>query len=128
MLESIIRIIDGLPHVLQESLEKSLCVKAETCSGIALLETYWRYLVAKGKGDYVELFFDAWMNSDGKIWKEELSERDYISDVLLKIAKEMGWEERIKKAAELINARSIGYVGRKDYSLFNPLQWFERIY
>lgn len=31
-----------------------------------------------------------------------------------------------KKATALINARSIGYVGRKDYSLFNPLQWFER--
>ena len=39
----------------------------------------------------------------------------------------MGWEERIKKTAELINIRSISYVGRKDYSLFNPLQWFERI-
>lgn len=127
VLESIIRIIDGLPHIFQESLEKSLCVKADTCSGIALLETYWRYLVARGKGDYVELFFDTWMNSGGKIWEEELSERDYISDILLKIAKAMGWEERIKKAAELINARSIGYVGRKDYSLFNPLQWFERI-
>lgn len=126
VLESIIRIIDNLPHVFQESLEKSLCIKAETYSEIALLEVYWRYLVAKGKGAYIELFFDAWMNSDGKIWKEELSERDYISNVLLKIAKEMGWEERIKKATALINARSIGYVGRKDYSLFNPLQWFER--
>lgn len=103
-----------------------MCIKAETYSEIALLEVYWRYLVAKGKGAYIELFFDAWMNSDGKIWKEELSERDYISNVLLKIAKEMGWEERIKKATALINARSIGYVGRKDYSLFNPLQWFER--
>ena len=34
--------------------------------------------MSKGKEDYVELFFDAWMNSDGMIWKEELSERDYI--------------------------------------------------
>lgn len=127
VLESIILIIDGLPHVFQESLEKSLCIKAKTYSEIALLETYWRYLVAKGKVDFVESFFDVWMNPNGEIWKEELSERDYISDVLLKIANEMGWEERIKKAVELINARSIGYIGRKDYSLFNPLQWFERI-
>lgn len=54
-------------------------------------------MVAKRKGDYVELFFDTWMNYDGKIWKEELSEGDYISDVLLKIAKAMGWEKRIKR-------------------------------
>ncbi len=127
VLESIIRIIDSFPHAFQESLEKSLCVKAETYSEISLLEIYWKYLVSKGKENYVELFFDAWMNSDGMIWKEELSERDYISDVLLTIARKMGWEERIKKAVELINARSIGYIGRKDYSLFNPLQWFERV-
>ena len=124
---SIIEKINDLPLVIQKSLEMRLCAKAETCSGIALLEMYWKYLVAKGKEDLVEIFFDVWMNPDGRIWQEELSERDSISDVLLSIANAMHWEKRIKEALELINARSIGYVGRKDYSLFNPLQWFERI-
>jgi len=127
ILVSIILIIDNLPLICQESLENTLCIKAETQSGIALLETYWKFLYVKGKGDLVKAFFDTWMNHDGNIWKEELSERDYIAEVLLRIAKEMNWQERIQKAVELLNARSIGYVGRKDYSLFNPLQWFERI-
>lgn len=127
ILGSIIEKINDLPLVIQKSLEIRLCAKAETCSGIALLETYWKYLVVKGKEDLVEIFFDVWMNPDGRIWQEELSERDFISGVLLNIANEIHWEKRIKEALELINARSIGYVGRKDYSLFNPLQWFERI-
>ncbi|BFL48214.1 ATP-binding protein [Lactonifactor longoviformis] len=127
ILASIIRIINGLPSMLQKLLEDRLCAKAETCSGIALLETYWRFLYVRGNGNVIEEFFDAWMGPTGMIWKEELSERNYISDVLLKIAEEMNWTERIQRARELLNARSIGYVGRKDYSLFNPLQWFERI-
>lgn len=127
ILERILDIIDDMPFAIRDSLEMGLCVKAKTCSGIALLESYWRFLVKKGKTDYIETFFDSWMNHDGYIWKEELSERDYISDVLMKIAKEMHWEEKIKKTSELINVRDIGYVGRKDYSLFNPLQWFKRI-
>ena len=73
VLESIIRIIDNLPHVFQESLERSLCIKAETYSEIALLEVYWRYLVAKGKGAYMELAngdFDTMDDEQGSVLEE----------------------------------------------------------
>ena len=58
------------------------------------------------------------MNSDGKIWKEELSERDYISNVLLKIAKEMGWEERIKKASTFPKKNHIDLWYDKEHDVF----------
>ncbi len=31
------------------------------------------------------------------------------------------------KRLRLLSARIIGYVGRKDYSLYTPLKWFERL-
>lgn len=127
ILISIIQMTEYLPTDLQILLKKRLCEKAETYSEIALLESYWEFLVKNGKINVIEKFYDTWMCPDGLIWIEELSERDYISSTLLKIAEKMNWEERIRKSLDLLNARSIGYVGRKDYSLLNPLQWFERI-
>jgi len=110
-----------------EILKEKLCAKAETYSEVSLFEGYWRYLCAHNKVSLVEKYFDVWMGFNGKIWQEELSDRQYISEVLLKIAEEMRWQERTQKSLELLNVRSIGYVGRKEYSLVNPLNWFERI-
>lgn len=127
ILESIIWLNDKLPQLFVDMLKEKLCTKAEAYCEVALFESYWLYLCIQGKADLVKNYFDVWMGSCGKIWSVELSDREYISGVLLNIAKEMRWQERAQKAVELLNARSIGYVGRKDYSLFYPLKWFERI-
>lgn len=127
VLESIIRLNDMLPQSFTEILEEKLCEKAKTFSEVMLFESYWSYLCACNKIDLVEKYFDEWMGFDGIIWSEELSEREYISRILLKVAEKMGWQEKLNNALKLLNARSIGYVGRKDYSLFSPLNWFERI-
>lgn len=127
ILKTVIQLNDVLPQAFREALKEEICEKVETCSEVSLFENYWRYLCANNKANLVEKYFDEWMGFDGKIWKEELSDRQYISEVLLKIAEEMRWQEKIRRSLELLNARSIGYVGYKDYSLFNPLKWFERI-
>ena len=127
ILKSIIQLNEMLPQAFVEILKEKLCAKAETYSEVSLFEGYWRYLCAHNKVSLVEKYFDVWMGFNGKIWQEELSDRQYISEVLLKIAEEMRWQERTQKSLELLNVRSIGYVGRKEYSLVNPLNWFERI-
>lgn len=127
ILKSIIQLNEMLPQTFVEILKEKLCAKAETYSEVSLFEGYWRYLCAHNKVSLVEKYFDVWMGFNGKIWQKELSDRQYISEVLLKIAEEMRWQERTQKSLELLNVRSIGYVGRKEYSLVNPLNWFERI-
>ena len=127
LLESVIRVNSMLPQSFIEALEEKLCEKAKKYDDIMLFESYWSYLCAHNKVDIVENYFDEWMGFNGIIWSEELSEREYISGILLKIAEKIGWQERAHNAKKLLNARSIGYVGRKDYSLFSPLNWFERI-
>ena len=127
ILESIIQLNDMLPQSFTEVLEDKLCEKAKTYSEVMLLESYWSYLCACNKTYLVEKYFDEWMGFDGIIWSEELSERGYISEILLKIAEKMGWKEKVNNALELLNERSISYVGRRECSLFNPLNWFERI-
>lgn len=126
ILTRVIDIAYKLPGSFNQALLSNLCDKAGTQSGLALFEVYWKYLYTSGKGDLLKSFFDAWMDKDGKIWSEDLSERGYISEVLLEIANKLEWKERVQNATELLSARSISYVGRKDYSLFYPLHWFER--
>lgn len=127
ILSRVIDIVYKLPGSFNQSLLSSLCDKAGTQYGIALLEVYWKYLYTSGKGELLKSFFDAWMDEHGKIWSEDLSERRYIAEVLLEIANELEWKERVQNATMLLSARSISYVGRKDYSLFTPLHWFERV-
>lgn len=127
ILSRVIDIVNKLPGSFNQALLSNLCDKAGTQCGIVLFEVYWKYLYTSGKGDLLKSFFDAWMDKDGKVWSEDLSERVYISEVLLEIANKLEWKERVQSANELLNARSISYVGRKDYSLFTPLYWFERV-
>lgn len=127
ILESIIKVNNMLPQAFRDVLERKVCEKAETYSEVALFESYWSYLCIHNKSDLVEKYFDEWMNFDGIIWNIDLSEREYVAGVLLKMAEEMKWKEKVQSALNLLNARSIGYVGRKEGSLFSPLKWFERI-
>lgn len=129
LLESIIQfnVNDNFPQAFQEVLKEKLCAKAKTCEAVFLFESYWRYLCDHNMVNLVEKYFDAWMDFYGKVWKVELADRKNISAILLKIAKEMNWKERIQKAEKLLNARRIGYVGHKEYSLFSPLNWYKRI-
>lgn len=126
ILTRIIDIIYKLPSIFNNVLHSNLCDKVGTQDGLAFFEVYWEYLHISGKDDLLQSFFDSWMDKDGYIWGEDLSERQYISDVLLEIAEKLGWKKRVQNATELMNARSISYVGRKDYSLFTPLRWFKR--
>lgn len=127
ILESIIRINDELPQEFRYVLLSNLKEKLKKYDEVLLFESYWGYLVNRGEKELVQDYFDIWMGKHGKVWEEDLSERDYKASVLLDVADKMKWTELLIQTRKLLNVRSIGYVGRKDYSLFNPLQWFGRI-
>ena len=78
----IIQLNNMLPQEFMEVLKESLYAKAETYSEVSLFESYWKYLCYHNKVNLVERYFDVWMGFEGKIWQEELSDRQYISEVL----------------------------------------------
>lgn len=127
ILESIISVSDKLPQQFRVILLSTLKDKLKKYDEVLLFESYWGYLVERGETDLVQDYFNVWMGKCGKVWEEDLSERDFIASVLLNVADKMKWVELGNQTRKLMNVRSIGYVGRKDYSLFNPLQWFGRI-
>jgi hypothetical protein len=83
----------------------------------------------KGLGEYkaLEDIFDYWMSESGAVWEQEIGEMTEIADKFIFKAYELGWEEKAEKAEDILKHKSIGYVGRKEYSLYIPLKWFERI-
>ena len=127
VLESFINISNKLSEDLQKILLKKICLKAKKYDEIILFKSYWKYLSIHSKDGLLEDYFNAWMDKNGKIWEQELSERDFIADILINIAEKMNWDEKVEQAHQILNDRSIGYIGHKEYSLFTPLNWFKRI-
>ena len=71
--------------------------------------------------------FLQWMREDGLLWQKELAEINEIAQDFISRALGMGWIEEAEKAQKLLDSKSVGYVGRKDYSLFSPLKWYKQL-
>lgn len=69
--------------------------------------------------------FDFWAGDNGIVWNNEYTDIEYICDDIV------GWltKEKDFEKAEKIDKRKklklIGYVGRKDYSMMDVLDWYK---
>lgn len=69
--------------------------------------------------------FNFWAGDNGIVWNSEYTEIEYICDDII------GWlrKEKDFEDAEKIDRRKklklIGYVGRKDYSMMDVLDWYK---
>lgn len=127
MLNYILHLSQRLPSHLQKILMENLEQKASCCDDTFLFAQYWRYLKCHGREDILQVYFDRWLSKDGKLWQVDLSDREYIAQPLLQMANELEWKKQVEDAERLLFVRRIGYVGRKDYSLYTPLNWFKRV-
>lgn len=125
VIQNVIRLAERLPVRFQEILNKELRKKVCIGDEVSLIDCCWEYLSQKGELSTIEEYYDKWMSLDGLLWKEELSDRVFRADLLISMARQLGWKEKAEEAEKLLQVR-IGYVGRKDYSLFTPLNWISR--
>lgn len=112
---------------LQTLLLEELSMKASQWDDPLLFGEYWRYLHLHKRDSILRAYFDNWLGNTGRIWKEELSDREILAQPLLEMADELNWNAQAGEARRLLFIRRIGYVGRKDYSLYDPLKWFQRV-
>ncbi len=91
------------------------------------LDLWWNYLRINKYEDILREVYDYWMGEKGKIWEAELHDIKLISSTFIPKAKELGWYDEVNRITELLESKLIGYVGRKDYSLFNPLEFYKSL-
>lgn len=108
-------------------LNEVLIERANNYKSIRHLDIYWTYLKDLGKFKVLEGIFDYWMSENGAVWEQEIAEMTEIADNFIIKAYEFGWEEKTQNAENILKQKSIGYVGRKEYSLYTPLKWYRRI-
>ncbi|MCH3964524.1 MAG: hypothetical protein LKE46_09635 [Clostridium sp.] len=91
------------------------------------IDVYWNYLKDKNEIKLLDDLFEHWVGDNGEIWKSEISDMYDIGEKFIFLGGLVKWSSRIEKVREKLNRKSIGYTGRKEYSLYMPLRWFETL-
>lgn len=110
-----------------DAIYKIIVEKAENNEPIRYIDIYWEFLKDKRETRVLEDIFDYWMSEEGIVWNEDIGSLMDISEDFINKAYNMGWDEKAKKAKEILNHKYIGYIGRKEYSLYIPLKWYEKL-
>lgn len=84
------------------------------------------FLITKSKESYMALV-DYWCGVDGKAWKQEYDEVEYCCLNIIGTLSKFGENDVAKSIAEQLRLKMFGYVGRKDYSLIDLLEYYEEI-
>ena len=57
----------------------------------------------------------------------EFSELQRLANLFLDLSKSVIDSSKILASINILSSKFLGYIGRKEYSLFNLLEWFEII-
>lgn len=127
LLNSIIRMHPKMDAEFQKVVDSKFASRAEDYEHIEHLNIYWEHLKRHGQLGLLEQLFDNWMKPTGFVWGKELYETNEIATDFIERAAELGWKDRVKEAQRLLDSRIVGYVGRKDYSLYYLMNWYKNI-
>lgn len=128
LLELLLYLSNDFPKKYEIKVIDMVTECAKITKSLTLIKIWWPYLKSCGKEKELYEIFNKWMDlENGEAWNQELYEVHRTANVLLPLALEMGWDKEVKEIKEVLEGNKVGYVGRKDYSLYKPLEWFETI-
>lgn len=127
LLKAVIRMYPRQDAEFRKQVDLTFSNRAKDFENIAHLDIYWNHLNKIGYNDPLKQLFDKWMEPSGYVWKKELHEINSIVQDFIAKALKLGWTDRVTEIQRLLNSRIIGYVGRKEYSLYTLLNWYKRI-
>ncbi|EGD45740.1 hypothetical protein Cpap_0068 [Ruminiclostridium papyrosolvens DSM 2782] len=127
LLNSIIRMYPKMDAEFRKAVDSMFSSRVEDYEHIEHLNIYWNHLKLHGQHGLLEQLFDNWMNPTGLVWDKELYEINEIATDFIEKATELGWKDRVIEAQKLLDSRIVGYVGRKDYSLYYLMNWYKHI-
>lgn len=127
LLRETIEIVKRLDVSYQNLLKNVIIYNVKDYETIRHLDICWNYLRNNNQEAILLELFDYWMNETGLLWQQELSEIIDIGENFISKAEDIGWSEKAKNARKLLESKLVGYVGRKEYSLFSPLKWYEEL-
>lgn len=128
LLSCLIFLSDKLSEMYNQYILEQIAGKVKNIDSLALIELWWPYLKKRGRIDDLFDIFSKWMNlKDGKAWLNPVSELHDIGDVLIPLARDLGWNSNVQKIEDTLNYCKIGYMESKDDSLELSLKLFSNI-
>lgn len=127
LLKNIILLTDKLDSVFQDFLLDIFTNVARNYRNIRHLNIYWNYLKIKNQSAVLEELFDKWMSVGGLAWQQEAADMDKIAREFIDRAVEMSWGAKAENAKTCLESKIVSYTGRKEYSIYSLLDWYERI-
>jgi len=125
ILNQLKEVTDLLPREFENKLIEVLKKHLENPNNILYLESIWPILQEFGENEVLSKLYSYWMDNGGKVWEEEFSELQRLANLFLDLSKGVIDSSRIVASKNTLSSKFIGYSGRKEYSLFNLLEWFE---
>lgn len=69
---------------------------------------------------------DKWICINGDLWKNyDISDVNNYLTKIVDIYKKMGFNEKVTEILKRESYRRIGYIGNKDYSIYNLIDWYK---
>ncbi|MBU5253116.1 hypothetical protein KQI46_14595, partial [Lysinibacillus capsici] len=127
LLNQLKEVTDLLPREYENKLIEVLKRHLENPNNILYLESTWPILQEFGENKVLSELYSYWMDNEGKVWEEEFSELQRLANLFLDLSKSVIDSSKILASKNILSSKFLGYIGRKEYSLFNLLEWFEII-
>lgn len=91
----------------------------------AFLEVLWQAAADRGLHDLLQHWVVRWVGPDGEAWRMDLGDRAEAVRRFAPLARRAGFGDLAAAAEERLRRLQVGYIGRKEYALAVPLEWFE---
>lgn len=128
VLSLLIYVSESFPDCFEDAVINMVTQHALKTETLTTINIWWPYLKCHSKERELFDIFQKWFAPNtGIVWSKELGETHNIADIIMPLASEMGWDSEIEAATRLLNYSKVGYISRKDYSLYKPLDWFVSI-
>jgi|GEM_PF-1709492 len=89
------------------------------------LDVLWAVSADCGQNDLLRRWTARWIGPDGAVWVMDLGDRRDGVRKFADLARGAGFGDLAAAAERRFRRSQIGYIGRKEYALDHPLQWFE---
>lgn len=128
LLETFLTLAINFDNIPKDFVLDCLIKKVEAANNILLIDTWWTYLCDNGRAGILEKVASNWLNPDnGKVWQLELHETIDVANKFITLANSSGVNIDVINIKGLLAYKKVGYTGRKEYSLYNLLSWYESI-
>ena len=78
------------------------------------------------KIEYLKTIAEYWVGKNGVVWGQDYASVEDVSGTLLEELKLCDMVDYADKINKIKSEKIIGYVGHKDYSLYDVLDWFDK--